>query len=142
MFDTLPAQIGAVFVVLIGVFAFVKGDEPERVGAGTVLLGWFASLLVQRDGQLYGVQWGMFAIDTICLIVFGALVWKSRRNWPVWACGLQALSVMTHIMLMLDIRPPMQSFFTVINLAGYGILVAIAVGTFYAWQERKAAGLE
>lgn len=142
MFDTLPAQIGAVFVVLIGVFAFVKGDEPERVGAGTVLLGWFASLLVQRDGQLYGVQWGMFAIDTICLIVFGALVWKSRRSWPVWACGLQALSVMTHIMLMLDIRPPMQSFFTVINLAGYGILIAIAVGTFYAWQERKAAGLE
>ncbi|RZJ90305.1 MAG: hypothetical protein EON88_18730 [Brevundimonas sp.] len=142
MFDTLPAQIGAAFMVLVGVFAFVKGDEPERVGAGAYLLAWFASLLVQKDGQLYGVQWGMFAIDTVMLLVFGALVWKSRRNWPVWACGLQALSVMTHIMLMLDIRPPMQSFFTVINLAGYGILVAIAVGTFYAWQERKAAGLE
>lgn len=142
MFDTLPAQIGAVFVVLVGVFAFVKGDEPERIGAGTMLLGWFASLLVQRDGQLYGIQWGMFAIDAVCLVIFAALVWKSRRAWPVWACGLQALSVMTHIMLMLDIRPPMQSFFTVINLAGYGILLAIAIGTFYAWQERRAAGLE
>jgi len=142
MFDTLPAQIGAAFMVLVGVFAFMKGDEPERIGAGAYLLAWFASLLVQKDGQLYGVQWGMFAIDTVVLLVFGALVWKSRRSWPVWACGLQALSVMTHIMLMFDIRPPMSSFFTVINLASYGILVAIAIGTFYAWQERRAAGLE
>ena len=142
MFDTLPAQIGAAFMVLVGLFAFMKGDEPERIGAGTYLLAWFASLLAQQDGQLYGIQWGMFAIDIVMLLVFAALVWKSSRAWPVWACGLQALSVMTHIMLMLDIRPPMQSFFTVINLAGYGILLAIAIGTFYAWQERRAAGLE
>jgi hypothetical protein len=30
----------------------------------------------------------------------------------------------------------------VINLASTGILSAIAVGTFWAWQERRAAGLE
>ena len=142
MFDTLPAQIGAVFMVLVGVFAFTKGDEPERIGAGTYLLAWFASLLTQREGQLYGVQWGMFAIDTVVLGVFGAMAWKSHRSWPVWACGLQALAVMTHIMLIFDIRPTMKSFFTVINLSGYGILVAIAIGTFFAWQERRAAGQE
>jgi hypothetical protein len=28
------------------------------------------------------------------------------------------------------------------NMANYGLLVAMAVGTFWAWQERRAAGLE
>jgi hypothetical protein len=36
----------------------------------------------------------------------------------------------------------MLAFYTVLNLAGYGILAAIAVGTFWAWQDRRAAGLE
>ena len=30
----------------------------------------------------------------------------------------------------------------VLNLAGYAILLCIAIGTFWAWQERRAAGLE
>jgi hypothetical protein len=44
--------------------------------------------------------------------------------------------------MTLDIRPSISSYYTVINLAGYGVLVALAVGTFWAWQERRAAGLE
>ncbi|MGQ2991500.1 hypothetical protein [Brevundimonas sp.] len=43
---------------------------------------------------------------------------------------------------MSDLRPSMLNYISVINLAGYGVLVALAVGTFWAWQERRAAGLE
>lgn len=142
MFDTLYAQIGAIVMIAVGVFAFVKGDEPERVGAGAYLFAWFASLLVQGDGRLYDVQWGMFAIDIVMLLVFGGLVWKSRRSWPVWACALQLLAVMSHIMIMVDLRTPVASFYTVLNVASYGIVLSIAIGTFWAWQERRAAGLE
>lgn len=142
MFDTLPAQIGAALMILVGMFAFLKGDEPERIGAGAYLLAWFASLLVQKDGQLFDIQWGMFAIDIVVLLVFGAMVWRSRRSWPVWACALQLLAVMSHIMIMVDLRTPVASFYTVLNLASFGILIAIAVGTFWAWMERRAAGLE
>jgi hypothetical protein len=49
---------------------------------------------------------------------------------------------MSHLLTLVDLRPPAAAFFTVINLAGYGILLAMAVGTFWAWQERRAAGLE
>ena len=52
------------------------------------------------------------------------------------------LAVMSHFMVMLDLRTPMSAFYTVVNLASYGIIIAIAVGTFFAWQERRAAGLE
>jgi hypothetical protein len=142
MFDTLYSQIGAVFTVLVVAFAFLKGDEPERVGAAVYVLAWFASMLVQDDAKLHGVQWSMFAVDTLALLVFGALAWKSGRAWPVWVCALQLLAVMSHIMSMVDIRPPAASFYAAINLSQYGILVVLAVGAFWAWQERRAEGLE
>ncbi len=142
MFDTLYSQIGAVFAVLVVAFAFLKGDEPEKIGGATYVLAWFASMLVQDDSQLYGVQWGMFALDTLVMGVYGTLAWKSRRAWPVWVCALQLLAVMSHIMSIVDPRPPAASFYTVINLSQYGVLLALAVGTFWAWQERRAAGLE
>ena len=142
MFDTLYSQIGAIFTVLVVGFAFLKGDEPERIGGAVYVLAWFASMLVQDDTALHSPQVAMFAIDSLGLFVYGALAWKSRRSWPVWVCALQLLAVMSHIMWFVDLRPPAASFYTVINLASYGILVALAVGTFWAWQERRAAGLE
>lgn len=142
MFDTLASQIGFAIAVLVTAFAFLKGDEPERVGAGAYMLGLFASQLVQDNGSTGGVQWPLMAIDSVFLAVCVGLAWKSRRAWPVWVCALQSLVVMSHLLTLVDLRPPPAAFFTVLNLAGYGILVAMAVGTFWAWQERRAAGLE
>lgn len=142
MFDTLYSQIGAALIVLVLGFAFLKGEETERIAAGAYGLGWLASMLVQTDANLYSAQWSMMAIDVVMLFVLGGLVWKSHRTWPTWACASQLLVVTAHILMTLDVRPPISSYYTVINLAGYGVLIALAVGTFWVWQERKAAGLE
>ncbi|MBX9802639.1 MAG: hypothetical protein K2Y04_07715 [Caulobacteraceae bacterium] len=142
MFDTLSTQIGAVLTVLVVAFAFLKGDEPERIAAGGYVVLWFASLLIQNDGASGGTQWGLMAIDSIMLAVFAGLAWKSRRAWPVWAAAFQSLTVMSHILTLVDIRPPVSAFYAVINLASTGILSVLAIGTFWAWQERRAAGLE
>ena len=142
MFDTLPAQIGAGLMVVVAGFAFLKGDEPERIAAGAYVLGWFASLLVQSESPGPGTQWGLMGMDMIMLAVFAGLTWKSRRAWPVWATALQSLVVMSHLLTLVDIRPPGSAFIAVINLSSYGILLVIAIGTFWAWQERRAAGLE
>ena len=37
---------------------------------------------------------------------------------------------------------PTTSLYTVMNLNGYLIIACLMVGTFWAWQERRAAGLE
>lgn len=129
-------------MVAVCAFAFLKGDEPERVAAGAFVLAWFASLLAQDEANRHSVQWGVFAIDVVMLVVLGALVWKSRRTWPVWATACQLMVVTSHIMSMIELRPALANFIWVINLAGYGVLVALAVGTFWAWQERRAAGIE
>ena len=142
MFDTLATQVGAGLTLLVVAFAFLKGDEPERIAAGGYVLAWFASLLIQDDGAVGGTQWGLMAIDAIMLAVFIALAWKSERAWPVWTAALQSLTVMSHILSLVDIRPPVSAFYAVINLASTGILLSLAIGTFWAWQERRAAGLE
>jgi hypothetical protein len=142
MFDTLSTQVGAGLTLLVVAFAFLKGDDPERIAAGGYVLSWFASLLIQSDGSVRGTQWGLMAIDAVMLAVFIALAWKSQRAWPVWAAAFQSLTVMSHILTLVDIRPPVSAFYAVINLASIGILCTIAVGTFWAWQDRQAAGLE
>lgn len=129
-------------MVIVAGFAFLKGDEPERIAAGAYVLGWFASLLVQTESPGPGTQWGLMGMDMIMLAVFAGLTWKSGRAWPVWATALQSLVVMSHLLTLVDIRPPDSAFIAVINLASYGILLVIAIGTFWAWQERRAAGLE
>jgi hypothetical protein len=142
MFDTIYAQVGAVLMVGVCGFAFIKGDEPERIGAGAYLMAWFATLLLQDEIGAHQVQRVMFAIDAVILIVFCALSWKSANTWPVWAAALQLLPVLSHFLMAIDMRPPAWSFYAIQNLASLGILVAITAGTFWVWQERRAANFE
>ena len=142
LFDTLYAQIGAVLMVGVSAFAFIKGEDPEKIGAGAYLLAWFATLLLQDELSLYQSGIFLFLIDAVVLVVFSGLSWKSKNTWPVWAACLQLLPVLSHIMARVDVRPPAASFYAIQNLASLGILVAIALGTFWTWQERRAAGLE
>ena len=142
MFETIAGYVGAAFMVIVGMFALLKGGRPERIGAGAYLFAWFASVMIQTSGGYFGVQWGVFAIDVVVLIVFSAMVWKAPRSWPVWACALQLLVVTSHVMVMLDLRTPISAFYTVVNMTGYGIMLTIAIGTFWAWQERRAIGAD
>ena len=142
MFDTLYSQIGAAVGVIVIAFAFLKGDEPERVGAGAYALGSLAALLVQNDSQLYGPQWALMAVEAVVLAAYAGVAWKSRRSWPVWASALQAVVVMSHVLTTADIRPPVAAFYAVANLASYGILLVLTLGVLQAWRDRRALGLE
>lgn len=143
MLDTLWSQIGLLPALLVGIFAFWKGGEAERLGMGAWILGWMAGMLLQQDGNLYqGFQFGLFVLDIVMLAVFAALTWRYRRSWPIWAGAFQLVILTSHIAFPLAKAASMTAFYTVLNVAGYGILAAIAVGTFWAWQDRRAAGLE
>ena len=143
MLDTLYVRLALLPMVVVAIFAFMKGDEPERLGMGAYLLGWLAALLLQDDGQLYkNFQWPMFVLDFSMAATFAYVVWQWRRTWTVWALAIQLLVVMSHVVFLFDVRPPIAAFYTVLNLSSYGILTTIGVGTFWAWQERRAAGLE
>jgi len=143
MLDSLFSQIGLLPALLVGAFAFSKGGDAERLGMGAWVLGWMAGMLVQNDSDLYvDFQLGLFVLDIVMLSVFVGLAWRFRRSWPVWAGACQLVIVTCHLVFPFSPDASMLAFYTVLNLAGYGILAAIAVGTFWAWQDRRAAGLE
>lgn len=141
MFETIYSQIvGLVSILAVG-FAFIKGDEPERLGAGAFALVSLATLFIPEDAGS-GPMWGRMALDVVLLGVFVWLAWYSRRTWLFWAASFQAVIVTGHVLVMANIRPPINAFAAVNNLANYGLLISMAVGTFWAWQERRAAGIE
>lgn len=142
MLETIAALVGAGFIVLISLFALTKGGRPERIGAATILGGWFLSILAQTYVGYTSMQWPVLIIDVIALVIFVALVWKSPRSWPVWASAFQLLAIASHVMVLMKLRPEISAFYTVINMAGYGIIIALGVGTFFAWQERRAIGMD
>ena len=62
--NMLYAMVGAVFMVGMGVFAFLKGDNPERIGAGAYLMAWFASVLTQGGMGASNIPYAMFALGS------------------------------------------------------------------------------
>jgi hypothetical protein len=133
------AIVGAVFVVGMTLFAFIKGGSRERAAAGYFIMAWFASILFQENEGFRGLPIGIFLIDILSLVVFAALAWRSPQSWPVWITGIQLITVMGHIMSLTVPTIPKASLYTVMNLTGYLIILCIGVGTFWVWQERKAA---
>lgn len=133
------AIAGAIFMVGMALFAFLKGGTREKIGAGYLILAWFASLLVQENNDFRGLPIGMFLIDLFSLVFFAALAWRASQSWPVWVTGLQLITVMGHIMILTTKTVPIASLYTVMNLVGYLIILCIGAGTFWVWQDRKAA---
>lgn len=141
MFDNIYIQVGLAVSVLVVAFAFIKGDEPERLGSAAYALVYLGTLMIKDGGSLSNPQWGVMGMDIVLLAVFVGLAWHSRRGWLVWASAFQALIVTGHLLVAANLRPPSDSFATVNNMSNYGLLIAMAVGTFWAWQERRAAAM-
>lgn len=140
MFETIYSQAIAVTAVVVLTFVFFKGDEPEKIGGAAYALSYLGTL-VTLSGSLSVPQWGVMGMDIVLLAVFFGLALHSRRAWLVWASAFQALVVTSHILVAVNLRPPADAFAAVNNMSNYGLLIAMAVGTFWAWQERRAASM-
>lgn len=143
MWDTFYSQLFLLPVILVGILAFTKGDEPERLAMGAYLLGWLAAMLLQNNAGVE-TKWqpALFALDAVMLLVLGGLAWRYKRSWPTWAAAFQLIILMSHLVMLVDHGVGITAFYTINNLASYGILGTIGIGAFWAWQERRAAGLE
>lgn len=142
MFETIYSQVLMTVAVLVVAFVFLKGDEPERIGGAAYALVVLADLMVPINHNMSAPRWGVMGLDVVLLAVFIGLAWHSRRTWPVWASAFQSLIVTGHILVAANLRPQSNAFAAVNNLASYGLLAALAIGAFWAWQERRAASLK
>lgn len=141
VFETIYSQVVLAVAVLVVGFAFLKGEEAERIGAAAYAIVVLATSMIKDGTSMSVPRWGVMGIEVVLLAVFVGLAWHSRRSWPVWAAAFQALIVTGHILVVANLRPPSNAFATVINMSNYGLLIALAVGTFWAWQERRIASM-
>jgi hypothetical protein len=138
VFETIYSQVLVGFLVLAVGFALLKGDETERLGGAALALIMIAGVATEDGSSLSFARWAPMAFDIVLLLIFIGLAWHSRKSWPIWAAAFQALIVTGHVMVAANLRPPSDAFAAVNNMANYGLLVSLAVGTFWAWQERRA----
>lgn len=141
MLETIYSQAVAAAAVIVLVFVFAKGDEPEKLAGAAYALVFLASLLFRQSGTLGVPRWGVMGMETILLAVFVGLARYSRRAWLIWAAAFQALIVTSHLLVAANLRPPSDAFAAVNNLCNYAVLISMAVGTFWAWQERRVAAM-
>ncbi len=138
MFDTLYSQIAAIAWVSVCAFALIKGEREERIGGGALLIGWLGTMTVQQEIGLARSALPVMAIDVVLLLVLLGLSWRSERTWPIWASAFQLITVLVHIVTLADLRIGIIAYLSAVAVATYGLLICLAIGTFWAWQEREA----
>jgi heme exporter protein D len=113
-----------------GVFALWKGGAPERIAvivlaADFELSHWFLKPFV---GRYSGVEWSVFAIDTIAFLGLYILSLLTTRYWPIWMAAVQGCVAMSHLTgLRADVIPTVYGNFVVVW--SYVLLIILIVAT-------------
>ncbi len=83
-------------LLLIALIAAIwRGGTIERLGAALCILATVLTVISSPlNVRFIGVRLDLLAIDWATLLVFLGLARASRRYWPIWAAGLQMLSIL------------------------------------------------
>jgi len=138
LLDTIYTQVAAVITLLVCGFAFWKGGRPEQWGGGVVILAQLSTVLLQDFLGTDQMALAAFGADAAVLIALGVIAWKSEQSWPAWASACQAITVAVHLAKLLDFRIAPFAYMSALAIAFYGMVLALAIGTFVAWREREA----
>lgn len=134
-FSILPTQIAAVAMLAICGLALLVGRRLERLLALATIAAWFLSAAVQIPDRAT-VQWGIFAVDVVYLIVLIGFSMFERRVWILFMTAFQLLVVLTHIAFIIDLTLMQWSFFSTYYLWSDAELAAFAVGVAQTGWER------
>jgi hypothetical protein len=135
LFSILPTQIAALAMLAISALALLVGRRLERGLAVVTVVAWVLSAAVQSPDPV-GVQWGIFTVDVVYLLVLVCLCTFERRVWILFMTAFQLLVVLTHVAFLIDTTLMQWSFFSTYYLWSDAQLIAFAVGVVQAGWER------
>lgn len=93
----IPILFGLFMLAACG-YALVCGDRSARAVAAAVLMGSILSMfVVHESGRFQDSEFGVLAIDIVMLLIFGAIMLRSDRFWPIWTTAAQLLTVLSHL---------------------------------------------
>jgi hypothetical protein len=141
LFSILPTQITVMVMLAVCALALLVGRRLERGLAVVTIAAWFLSAAVQSPDPV-GVQWGIFTVDIVYLLILLALCAFERRVWILFMTAFQLLVVLTHVAFIIDRTLMQWGFFSAYYLWSDAQLAAFAVGVAQAgwerWKARKA----
>lgn len=139
MLQTTLTQIGAAAVVVVCLYALIVGSWRERYGALVYLAAYFISIGFALIAPEYTTLY-LLLVDVVCLQAFLFMCWRTPHPWPKWAllgqfiCVCVELATLAHVGGLYS-----RSFLTIETAAGWGVLLALLVGTIAAAQARRDA---
>ncbi|GAM07495.1 MULTISPECIES: hypothetical protein [Novosphingobium] len=136
----------ATIFVAIGLSLW-KGGDPERAGAGVLLImfmmTWFEGALIQTVGlSQEAIRTISVAEDLVGLAGFGLIAARARRMWPIVCTAMELLSVLTHLVHYLGMvnRPIVVVFMS--QTPTFTATVSLIVGTIIHIRRSQRFGPE
>lgn len=130
------AIAGMAMVVIICGYALLTGTRREQIGGFVYLLAYVATYLMTLVTTHDNTALRYMAPDVVCLITFLYLSWKAPHPWPLWALAAQFLTVAAEVATLTH-SLTRWTLLTAEAVAGYGVLLALLIGTLAANRVRR-----
>lgn len=129
--------IGAAVAFAVCGFALLFGGRAEKLAGAVLLVGQFATTYGQDLSRWIGPDYGILTIDLVVLAVLFGLALRTDRTWALFAASFHLLAVLTHVAAGLDSQVRTHAYAVVLNLLGYLVYLALALGTAEALSRRR-----
>ncbi len=141
MLHLIWAKGGTLLAIFVSLYAFWRGELPERIGAAVLLAGWFITPMVQMH-VTHGIDGHILAVDWVVLVAFVILSLWSRRAWTIFLAAFQLDAVASHYATLLSPDVDTYSYITCIGLwGGFGIVFALWGGLWALEKRRKGEAI-
>jgi hypothetical protein len=134
----------AAFLLTIS-YALRHGGAPERGAAGIMASGLIVTLIDLSfvSHRFHGPEYGVALVDASMLVGFLCLALTADRFWTLWVAALQAVTVISHLAMILKPVPLPAYYKNTIQLWSYPQVALLAVGTLrYRLRSGDASGCE
>ncbi len=138
MLQSVVTQLGAFAVAAVCLYAFTMGTWRERFGAFIFSSAYLLTLGFGVSSTEHIAAYLLVA-DVICVLGFYIACWKAQHPWPQWALLGQIICVAVDIVTLLQIGIGRTSFLVIQTAAGWGVLLALLIGTIAAAKARREA---
>jgi hypothetical protein len=128
-------------ILLVGgcLWALWRGETPERLGGGLLLVGFGLTVLAQilQPEDVYD-SIGIIIVDVGAMLAFIILSLWSRRIWTLFMAGFQLNTVVSHFAVYLSSHVDMYTQITAVGLwGGYAVSLALISGTWSVERKRR-----
>ena len=116
--------------------AFRRGERDEKCVAVALLIASLATPLAQTSA-FDTMQYGIFVVDALLLMLLVYVALTSRRYWPMFAAGFQLTILLFHLATDIGVRVVPAAYADSIVIWSYLVVATLLLGTFVESARRE-----